>query len=72
MKVEGKNAVIELFRSNTTIDKIMIEKTAERSLQNIISLAQKKRVKLVFAPKEALDRESEVKNHHLCVFRDIF
>ena len=63
MKVEGKNAVIELFRSNTTIDKIMIEKTAERSLKNIISLAQKKRVKLSFAPKEALDRESEVKNH---------
>ena len=63
MKVEGKNAVIELFRSNTKIDKIMIETSAKNQLQNIIELASKKRVRLQFLPKEVLDRESDVKNH---------
>ncbi len=63
MKVEGKNAVVELFRSNTQIDKILIEKTAQNQLSEIIGLANKKHIKLQFLPKEALDRESTVKNH---------
>ena len=63
MKVEGKNAVIELFRSNTPIDKVMIEKTAQNQLGEIIAIASKRHTKLQFAPKEALDRESTVKNH---------
>ena len=63
MKVEGKNAVIELFRSNTKIDKIIIEASAKNQLQNIIELASKKRIRLQFLPKEVLDRESDVKNH---------
>ena len=63
MKVIGKNAVVELFRSNTQIDKIVIEQNAKNDLKNIIDLAQKKHVKIQFAPKEALDRLSEVKNH---------
>lgn len=63
MKVEGKNAVIELFRSNTQIDKLLIQNNAKNDLQNIITLAQKKHVKFSFVPKEALDRESTVKNH---------
>ena len=63
MKVEGKNAVLELFRSNTQIDKIMIEQSAKNSLFDIISKAQKQRVKISYLPKEALDRESTVKNH---------
>ena len=63
MKVEGKNAVVELFRSNTQIDKIIIQNNAKQDLQNIITLALKKKVKISYAPKEALDRESTVKNH---------
>ena len=63
MKVEGKNAVIELFRSNTQIDKLMIEQGAKNSLANIISTAQQKHIKISYVPKEALDRESTVKNH---------
>lgn len=63
MKVEGKNAVVELFRSNTQIDKLIVQNNAKNDLQNIITLAQKKHVKISFAPKEALDRESTVKNH---------
>ena len=63
MKVEGKNAVVELFRSNTQIDKILIEKTAQNQLGEIIGLASKKHIKLQFVPKEAIDRESTVKNH---------
>ena len=63
MKVEGKNAVLELFRSNTQIDKILIEQSAKNSLFDIISKAQKQRIKISYLPKEALDRESTVKNH---------
>lgn len=63
MKVEGKNAVVELFRSNTQIDKLMVQNNAKQDLQNIITLAQKKHIKISYVPKEALDRESTVKNH---------
>ena len=63
MKVEGKNAVVELFRSNTQIDKLLVQNNAKNDLYSIIGMAQKKHVKISFAPKEALDRESEVKNH---------
>lgn len=63
MKVEGKNAVMELFHANTQIDKLMIEKSAQNSLSNIIALAQKRHVKIQFLPREAMDRESKVKNH---------
>ena len=63
MKVEGKNAVLELFRSNTPIDKLLVEQSAKNSLTEIISKAQKQRIKISFLPKEALDRESTVKNH---------
>lgn len=63
MKVEGKNAVLELFRSNTPIDKLLIEQSAKNSLTDIISKAQKQRIKISYLPKEALDRESTVKNH---------
>ncbi|HAJ77868.1 MAG TPA: 23S rRNA (guanosine(2251)-2'-O)-methyltransferase RlmB [Clostridiales bacterium] len=63
MKVEGKNAVIELFRSNTAIDKLLIQNNAKKDLENIITLALKKRIRVSYVPKEALDRESTVKNH---------
>ncbi|MBR4124262.1 MAG: 23S rRNA (guanosine(2251)-2'-O)-methyltransferase RlmB [Clostridia bacterium] len=63
MKVEGKNAVLELFRSNTPIDKLLVEQSAKNSLTDIISKAQKQRIKISYLPKEALDRESTVKNH---------
>ena len=63
MKVEGKNAVVELFRSNTQIERIMIERNSQNSLNEIISLAQKKRVRLQYLPKEVMDRESSVKNN---------
>lgn len=63
MKVEGKNAVLELFRSNTPIDKLLVEQSAKNSLTEIISKAQKQRIKISYLPKEALDRESTVKNH---------
>ena len=63
MKVEGKNAVVELFRSNTQIDKLLIESGAQRSLNEILDYANRKRIKIQFLPKEAMDRESTVKNH---------
>lgn len=63
MKVEGKNAVVELFRSNTQIEKILIERNAQNTLGDILSLAAKRRVRVQYLPKEVMDKESTVKNH---------
>ena len=62
MKVEGKNAVVELFRSNTQIDKLLVERGAN-GLENILALAQKKHTKVQYLPKDAMDSQSTVKNH---------
>ena len=63
MKVEGKNAVVELFRSNTKIEKILIQQNQKDNFKNIIELAQRKRVIIKYLPKDVLDRESQQKNH---------
>lgn len=63
MKVEGKNAIVELFRSNTQIEKILIERNAQNTLGDILSLAAKRRVRVQYLPKEVMDKESTVKNH---------
>ena len=63
MKVEGKNAVIELINSNTKISKIYFQQNQKDSLKNLIDLAKRKGFKISFVPKEILDKESQVKNH---------
>ncbi|MBQ8430682.1 MAG: 23S rRNA (guanosine(2251)-2'-O)-methyltransferase RlmB [Clostridia bacterium] len=63
MKVEGKNAVWELFNSNTKIEKILIQNNLKANFENIIGLASRRNVKISILPKEVLDKESTVKNH---------
>ena len=63
MKVEGKNAVTELFRSNSKVEKLVVQQNLKQELDSIIYMAKRKNVKIVFADKSFLDRESEVKNH---------
>ena len=64
MKVEGKNAVRELLKTETKIEKIL----AENSLRDgesraILAEARAQGVRVQFADKGALDRESETRRH---------
>ena len=63
MKVEGKNAVTELFASNSKIEKLVIQQNLKQELDNLVYQAKRKNVKLIFSPKEVLDKESTTKHH---------
>lgn len=63
MKQEGRNAVIELIKSDKPIEKIMLEKGAQGSLKVIFALARKKNIRVQFVPKELLDKESGTGHH---------
>lgn len=63
-KVEGRNAVIELLKSDRTINKIMIAKGEKQgSIYEIIKLAKEKRIVITEVDKAKLDTISET-NHH--------
>lgn len=63
MKIEGRNAVLELLKTEKTVDKILMEKGAQGSLGRIFAEARKKGVRVQFVEKAALDRESAEKRH---------
>lgn len=63
MKTEGRNAVLELLKTDKNIDKILIEKNPQGSLKKIFAEACKKNVRVQFADRRALDRESEEGRH---------
>ena len=63
MKTEGRNAVLELLKTDKTIEKIMLEKGAQGTLGKIFAEARKRGVRVQFVAKEALDRESREKRH---------
>ncbi len=63
MKTEGRNAVIELLKTDKNIDKILIEKGAQGSLGLIFAQARKQGVRVQFVDKKALDKESVTKKH---------
>ena len=63
MKTEGRNAVIELLKTDKNIDKILLEKGAQGSLGLIFAEARKKGVRVQFVDKRALDKESETRRH---------
>ena len=64
MKIEGRNAVYEALKSDTTIDRLVVQRALKDSAsQNIINLAREKGVKINFVDKDALDRESLTKRH---------
>lgn len=63
-KVEGRNAVIELLKSDRTINKIMIAKGEKQgSIYEIIKLAKEKRIVITEIDKAKLDTISETKHH---------
>lgn len=63
MKTEGRNAVLELLKTDKTIDKILLEKNAQGSLGKIFAEARAKGVRVQFADRKVLDKESEEGRH---------
>lgn len=65
MIIEGRNAVLEALKSDTAMDKLLIEKGAELkgSGGSLFRLARDKRVKYQFAPRAVLDKESPSGRH---------
>ena len=63
MKIEGRNAVLELLGSGRAIDKILMQKGAEGSAGRVFALAREQGVRVQFADRGALDRESETGRH---------
>ena len=59
MKIEGRNAVLELLKTDKDIDKIMLLKGAEGTLGRIFAMARAKNVRVQFADAKILDKESE-------------
>lgn len=63
MKTEGRNAVIELLKTDKNIDKIMLEKNPQGSLKSIFAEARKRNVRVQFVDKKVLDKQSEEGRH---------
>ena len=59
MKIEGRNAVLELLKTDREIDKLLMQKGAEGSAGRIFAMARQKNIRVQFADVRALDRESE-------------
>src|SRR5574344_884721 len=62
MKVEGKNAVMELLNSTLNVDKILIQ-DGMGNTNKIFQIARDKHLKVQFVPKAQLDKQSETGNH---------
>ena len=61
---EGRNAVIEAFRSDKTIDKLYVQEgLKDAPIQTALREAKKKNVYVNFVAKEALDRMSQTGKH---------
>ena len=63
MKTEGRNAVLELLKTDKTVEKILMEKGAKGTLGKIFAEARKKNIRVQFVDRAALDRESESGRH---------
>lgn len=62
--IEGRNAVLEAFRSGKTIDKLYVQKGIQDGpIQSIIREAKKKDTIINFVERERLDQMSE-EGHH--------
>lgn len=63
-KIEGRNAVIELLKSDKVINKVMIAKGERQgSINEILKLAKNKQIVISEVDKNKLDQISETKHH---------
>lgn len=63
MKVYGRNAVIELLKTDKNIEKILLEKDAQGSLKSIFAEARKRNIRVQFVDRKTLDRNSDDGRH---------
>lgn len=64
LKIEGRNAVLEAFRSEKTIDKLFVlDGCKDGPIQSIMREARKNDTIVNFVTKERLDQISETKKH---------
>lgn len=64
LRVEGRNAVIEAFRSGSTIDKLLVQDGCKDGpIQTILREAKKRDTVVQFVSKERLDQLSETGRH---------
>lgn len=64
MKIEGKNPVRELLKSDDTIEKIMIlTGTTDSELRRFQQVARDKQIKVEFVERKVLDKLSETGHH---------
>ncbi len=63
MKTYGRNAVLELLKTDKTIEKILLERGAQGTLGKIFAEARQKGVRVQFAERAALDRECPEGRH---------
>ena len=63
MKIEGRNSILELLKTDKTVDKLLMQKGAEGSAGRIFAMAREKGIRVQFADAKALDRESETGRH---------
>ncbi len=64
LKIEGRNAVLEAFRSGKTVDKLyVLSGCKDGPIQTILREAKKQDTIVNFVAKERLDQLSETKKH---------
>lgn len=63
MIIEGRNSVNEALRGNVTIEKVLVLKDYNPSLNRTISEIKKRKIKLSFVDKNTLNKYSEAKNN---------
>ncbi|MCI8516126.1 MAG: 23S rRNA (guanosine(2251)-2'-O)-methyltransferase RlmB [Hungatella sp.] len=62
--IEGRNAVLEAFRSGKTIDKLYIlDGCRDGPVQTILREARRRDTVVTFLPRERLDQMTQTKNH---------
>ncbi len=67
MNTEGRNAVLELLKTDKTIEKIMLEKGGQGTLSRIFAEAREKGVRVQFVDKRVLDKQSVTGKHQGCI-----
>lgn len=64
LTIEGRNAVLEAFRSGKTIDKVFVlEGCQDGPIKTILREAKKHGTMVKFVSKDRLDNMSETKKH---------
>ena len=74
MKIEGKNSVRELIKSGKTVDKVLVQNgMRDEESRTLAGQIKQAGIKISFADKSILDKESETRRHQgFIAFDDAF